>query len=427
MNIDALMNFNCLLASSEREQFEKDLEEKVRYKRKLDNLPDIPFPNGIINAAEYFILLVKEGIRRRYGSPSSNVFIRIQQEMKAILSTGFEKYFLVWWKIAAICRENEVLYFCTSEANSSIICYVLEITDIDPLEHNLLFEYFFNSKKGHACGWVGENALISFCVSRNIIQYLQDNFDSECISIHYVEEHNCAEIIITKKPVDKKEDLLCFIFSMPEEKDSDWSKFSLISSRSFHAISYSDPKIIEQVKEDREELYSKFHYSGEIKKLLRQLKINFFHDLLIMEAITYFTYDIVQKILTDLVERKSMGYKALFKGAEKILDETYGRILFEEQFILLVQLVTGWDVRKAHSFMWGIKEKETELRYGFIVCAEKSGFSQKDAKELYNTLFEVSDKLMGKAFILPWVQQLWRESYLRAHYPAAFISKEIEK
>ena len=113
MNIGALMNFNCLLASSEREQFEKDLEEKVRYKRRLDNLPDVPFPNGINNVAEYFILLVKEGIRRRYGSPSSKIFIRIQQEMKAILSTGFEKYFLLWWKIAAICRENEVLYFLT--------------------------------------------------------------------------------------------------------------------------------------------------------------------------------------------------------------------------------------------------------------------------------------------------------------------------
>ena len=185
-------------------------KEKVRYKRRLDNLPDVPFPDGTNNAAEYFILLVKEGIRRRYGSPSPKIFIRIQQEMKAILSTGFEKYFLLWWKIAAICRENEVLYFCSSEANSSIICYVLEITDIDPLEHNLLFEYFFNSKIGHAHGWWGEKALISFCVSQNIIQYLRDNFGSECVAMH-INECNLAEIIITKKPVDEKEDSFCFI------------------------------------------------------------------------------------------------------------------------------------------------------------------------------------------------------------------------
>ena len=413
MNIDALMNFNCLLASSEKEQLEKDLEEKVRYKRRLDNLPDVPFPDGINNAAEYFILLVKEGIRRRYGSPSPKIFIRIQQEMNAILSAGFEKYFLVWWKIAAICRENEVLYFCSSEANSSIICYVLEITDIDPLEHNLLFEYFFNSKMEYAHGWWGEKALISFCVSQNIIQYLRDNFGSECVAMH-INECNLAEIIITKKPVDEKEDSFCFIFSMPEENDSDWSKFSLISSSLFHAISYSDPKTIDQVKEDRDEIYSKCH----LKKQLRKFDINSFSDLLIIEAISYFTDDVANEIISDLIKRKAMGYKPLFKGAEKIIDETYGRILFEEQFILLVQMVTGWDVEKTYRFFLDISyEKTCNVRLEFIECAKKSGVSLKDSEELFNTLLEASHKLMGKAFIFPWVQDMWRKSYLRAHYP----------
>ena len=422
MKIYALMNFNCLLASSEREQFEKDLEEKVRYKRRLDNLPDVPFPNGINNAAEYFILLVKEGIRRRYGSPSPKIFIRIQQEMKAILSTGFEKYFLIWWKIAAICRENEVLYFCASEANSSIICYVLEITDIDPLEHNLIFEYFFN-----AYGWGSDNALISFCVSRNIIQYLRDNFGSKCISIHHIDENNCdnecylAEIIIKKRDVDEKDNSFCFSFIMPGEKDSDWSNFSLISSSSFHSISYSDPKIIEQIKEDREEIYSKYH----LKKLLGKFDINSFSDLLIIEAISYFDDDVANEIISDLIKRKTMGYKPLFKGAEKVLDETYGRILFEEQFILLVQMVTGWDVEKTYRFFLDISYENTfNVKLEFIECAKKSGVSTKDSEELYNTLLEVSHKLMGKVFILPWVQDMWRKSYLRAHYPSAFISKE---
>ena len=423
MRIDALMNFTSVVASFERERLEKDLEEKVRYKRRLDNLPDVPFPNGINNATEYFILLVKEGIRRRYGSPSPKIFIRIQQEMKTILSAGFEKYFLVWWKIATICRKNEVLYFCANEANSSIICYLLEITDIDPLEHNLLFEYFFDPKLDMPLGLLSsEQCEITFCISQNIIQYLQDNFGSECIHIHYKKNCNTecygAEIIITKKPVDEKENYFCFSFIMPGEKDSDWSKFSLISSRTFHAISYSDPKIIEQVKEDREEIYSKCHF----KKLLGKININSFSDLLIIDAISYFDDDVANEIVSDLIKRKTMGYKPLFKGAEKILDETYGRILFEEQFILLVQMVTGWEARKAHSFMTSMTGmKRVYLADEFIACAEKSGFSQKAAEELYNILYETSDKLIGKAFILPWVQEIWRKSYLKAHYPDAFV------
>jgi DNA polymerase III alpha subunit len=396
-----------------------------QYRQKIDNLPAVPFPPEIRNATEYFVSLVEAGVRYRYGKTAPEVRQRVQKEMDAILSAHFEKYFLVWWKIAAICRENEVLYFCTSEANSSIICYVLEITDIDPLEHNLLFEYFFNSKMEYAHGWWGEKALISFCVSQNIIQYLRDNFGSECVAMH-INECNLAEIIITKKPVDEKEDSFCYIFSMPgeNENDSDWSKFSLISSSSFHAISYSDPKTIDQVKEDRDEIYSKCH----LKKLLGKLDINSFSDLLIMEAISYFDDDVANEIVSDLIKRKAMGYKPLFKGAEKILDETYGRILFEEQFILLVQMVTGWDMEKTYRFFLDISyEKTCDVRLEFIECAKKSGVSLKDSEELYNALLEASHKLMGKAFIFPWVQEIWRKSYLRAHYPDAFISKEIER
>lgn len=390
-------------------------DEYNQYRQKIDNLPDVSFPPEIGNAAEYFVSLVEAGVRYRYGNPISAVKQRVQHEVDAILSAHFEKYFLIWWKIAAICRENEVLYFYASEANSSIICYVLEITDIDPLEHNLIFEYFFN-----AYGWGSENALISFCVSRNIIQYLQDSFGSECVAM-YNNESNLAEIIITKKPVDEKEDFFCFIFSMPDENDSDWSNFSLISSSSFHSISYSDPKIIEQIKEDREEIYSKCH----LKKLLGKFDINSFSDLLIIEAISYFDDDVANEIVSDLIKRKTMGYKPLFKGAEKILDETYGRILFEEQFILLVQMVTGWDVEKTYRFFLDISYENTfNVKLEFIECAKKSGVSTKDSEELYNTLLEVSHKLMGKAFILPWVQDMWRKSYLRAHYPSAFISKE---
>lgn len=400
-----------------------------QYTQKIDNLPDVPFPAGTSSATEYFVSLVEAGVRYRYGEPAFEVRQRVQLEMDAILSARFEKYFLIWWKIAAICRENEIFYFCAGEANSSIICYILEITDIDPLKHNLLFECFFNSKKHSPFGWSSENAEISFCVSKNIIQYLKDNFGSDCVFIDM--DKKCSdkitpvEIIITKKPVEEKEDFFCFSFIMPGEKDSDWSKFSLISSSSFHAISYSDPKTINQVKEKWEDLCSKYH----LRKQLIELKGNSFSDLLIMEAITYFDDDVAKAIISDLIKRKSIEYKPLFKGAEKILDETYGRILFEEQFILLVQLITGWDIEKAYSFMLEMESnhiitKYTKYTCEFMACAEKAGFSQKAAEELYNTLIEASDNLMEKAFILPWVQEWWRELYLKAHYPSVFISKE---
>lgn len=397
-----------------------------QYRKKIDNLPDVPFPPGIRSAADYFVSLVETGVRYRYGEPTFEVRQRVQQEMDAILSAHFEKYFLIWWKIAAICRENGVLYFCASEANSSIICYVLEITDIDPLKHNLLFEYFFNSKMDSPLGgWVTENAEIVFFVSKNIIQYLEDNFGSNHITINIDKKCNAAEIVITKKSVEEKGDSFCFSLIMPDEKDSSWSKFSLISSSSFHAISYSDPKTINQVKEKWEDLCSKYH----LRKQLIELKGNSFSDLLIMEAITYFDDDVAKAIISDLIKRKSIGYKPPFKGAEKILDETYGRILFEEQFILLVQLITGWDIEKAYSFMLEMESnhkitKYTKYTCEFMACVEKAGFSQKAAEELYNTLIEASDNLIEKAFILPWVQEWWRELYLKAHYLNAFVSKK---
>ena len=129
--------------------FPKDYFSKENlYKRQIDNLPDIPFPAGIGSAAEYLTRLVNNGVKSRYETPSPKVQMRVKQELDAIFSNHLEKYFLVIWEMTAMCRKRGIMYSTScDESNCSMICYVLGITDIDPLEHDLYFGLYFSIQR----------------------------------------------------------------------------------------------------------------------------------------------------------------------------------------------------------------------------------------------------------------------------------------
>ena len=61
-----------------------------------------------------------------------------------IKSMGFDAYFLIVWDLIQYAQKNDIWYNARGSAAGSIVSYCLEITPIDPLEHNLIFERFLN-------------------------------------------------------------------------------------------------------------------------------------------------------------------------------------------------------------------------------------------------------------------------------------------
>ena len=109
------------------------------------HLPDFPVPEGF-TAETYLRYLCEEGARKRYGDYASSPRVRerIDYEFGIINKMGFNAYFLIVWDLCRYARENGIWYNARGSAAGSIVAYVLEITLVDPLEHELLFERFLN-------------------------------------------------------------------------------------------------------------------------------------------------------------------------------------------------------------------------------------------------------------------------------------------
>ncbi len=109
------------------------------------HLPEFPVPEGY-TAETYLRALCEEGAKMRYGkeAESPRVRGRLEYELSVVHQMGFDAYFLIVWDLCAFARANDIWYNARGSAAGSIIAYTLDITRVDPLEHNLIFERFLN-------------------------------------------------------------------------------------------------------------------------------------------------------------------------------------------------------------------------------------------------------------------------------------------
>ena len=109
------------------------------------HLPEFPVPEGF-TAKTFLHRLCEEGARRRYGdrANSPEVRQRLDYELGVVNKMGFNSYFLIVSDLCQHARETGIWYNARGSAAGSIVAYVLEITMVDPLQHDLLFERFLN-------------------------------------------------------------------------------------------------------------------------------------------------------------------------------------------------------------------------------------------------------------------------------------------
>jgi DNA polymerase-3 subunit alpha len=112
-------------------------------------LPDFPLPEGFATADEYLASLTWDGARRRWGDTlSPEVVERINFELDTIAAMGFSAYFLIVWDLIAYARRNGIRVGPgRGSAAGCATAYTLEITDLDPIRYDLLFERFLNPSR----------------------------------------------------------------------------------------------------------------------------------------------------------------------------------------------------------------------------------------------------------------------------------------
>ncbi len=171
-------------------EFPEALENSVaiaaRCNVKLDlgnvHLPEFKMPDGIErDHFEYLHDLCTKGLSARYGEdPAPHLKQRLDYELTVIRDMGYTDYYLIVWDFIKYARDNGIpVGPGRGSGAGSIAAYVLEITNIDPIRYNLLFERFLNPERISMPDFD-----IDFCVERRqeVINYVIEKYGSDHVA-----------------------------------------------------------------------------------------------------------------------------------------------------------------------------------------------------------------------------------------------------
>ncbi len=109
--------------------------------------PRYPVPEGE-SQSSFLRKRTEEGARKRYGRDyEKKAQAQIEKELALIDKLGFSGYFLIVWDIIRFCQQQGILVQGRGSAANSAVCYSLEITAVDPVGMELLFERFLSENR----------------------------------------------------------------------------------------------------------------------------------------------------------------------------------------------------------------------------------------------------------------------------------------
>ncbi len=150
---------------------------KKGYPEKDNTLIPTYTPEDGSTAEEYLRKLTAEGLKTRYGTPTEKELSRAEYELGIICSMGYADYYLVVWDFINWSKKNAIpVGPGRGSGVSSIVAYSIGITDVEPLQYDLLFERFLNPDRVSMPDFD-----IDFCTDRReeTIEYVRRKYGAE--------------------------------------------------------------------------------------------------------------------------------------------------------------------------------------------------------------------------------------------------------
>lgn len=142
----------------------------------VTKLPKYDVPDNT-TSPEYLRKLCFEGLEKRYPNYADDLKERMEYELTTIENMGYVDYFLIVWDFINYAKSNDIMVGPgRGSAAGSIVSYCLEITDIDPMKYQLLFERFLNPERVSM-----PDVDIDFCFERRqeVIDYVVRKYGKE--------------------------------------------------------------------------------------------------------------------------------------------------------------------------------------------------------------------------------------------------------
>ena len=468
---------------------------------------------------EDFKLLNNEclkGLKYRYGNPGRQVLERLEKELNVIKELNFCAYFLINRDIVNYARKNNYFYVGRGSGANSLVAYLLQITNVDPIELDLYFERFINPYRTSPpdfdidFSWADRDDVTRYIFERygrentvllgNYITYnhksafreigkvfglpeeeiveLQKNpdprhageygkwviryssyisgFPSHC-SIH------ASGILITEKPVTyySATELLpkgfpSTQFDMHIAEDARFYKFDILSQRGLGKIKdsldiirenrgveidindvkrFKDDKISQDLLRQGKAIGCFYIESPAMRMLLTKLRAGDYKSLVAASSIIrpgVASSGMMREYILRFQdpERREKARQAL-PGLYKILEETYGVMVYQEDVIKVAHYFAGltlneadvlrrgmsWKFRQRNEF-WKVKERFFEN------CRAKK-YRESTIAEIWKQIESFANYAFAKGHSASYAVESFQALFLKAYYPLEYLTATL--
>ncbi|HEY0564469.1 MAG TPA: DNA polymerase III subunit alpha, partial [Terriglobales bacterium] len=508
---------------------------------KIDKVKN-PFPEFEVppghTVDSYFEHVCREGYKKRLHTleamgaagirkwPLADYEARLQREIDIIKQMKFPGYFLIVWDFIRYARENNIpVGPGRGSAAGSLVGYVMEITNIDPLQNELLFERFLNPERVSM-----PDIDVDFCMNRRgeVIDYVTRKYGRDQVAqiitfgtmaakaaikdvgrameMPYGEVDKVAKLIpgtigITIEQALKENDQMQELYnSNPQVKeliDTAQRLEGLVRNTGVHAagvvispqpltdlvpiyktkndeiVTAYDMKAVEKMGllkmdflglttltilddalkmiEERHgkidldnisltdtETYEKvFHTgltsgvfqfeSGGMRDVLRRYKPSSIEDLTALNAL-YRPGPIQGGMIDDFIERKWGRRKVEYElpDLEKVLKETLGVIVYQEQVMQIANYLAGYSLGEADLLRRAMGKKDpaemAKQRERFVKGALEKKLPQKKVEKIFDLMEQFAGYGFNKSHSAAYALLAYQTAYLKTHYPVEFMA-----
>ena len=506
-----------------------------------NRLPQFPTPEAM-SLDEFLARQAAEGLEKRLlqlfpdaaqrEAKRPEYAARLEFEIKTIQQMGFPGYFLIVADFIRWAKNNGVpVGPGRGSGAGSLVAYVLDITDLDPLRYDLLFERFLNPERVSMPDFD-----VDFCQEGRdkVIDYVKRNYGSHAVSqiatfgtmaakavirdvgrvldlgFNFVDQFAKLipnELGITLKDAREKEpqineraereeeirELLilaeklegltrnvgmhaggvliapgrltdfCPLYSAAgadsavSQFDKDdvekigLVKFDFLGLRTLTILAEAvefvrklNPDMkdfrLEDLPLDDPAVYQLFadgnttavfqSESRSAKDLERRLKGDCFEDLIALMALNR-PGPLGSGMVDDFINRKHGRAKAEYfhPDLEPVLKPTYGVIVYQEQVMLVAQVLAGYTLGGADLLRRAMGKKKPEemaqQRAIFLEGATKRGVNAKLAEQLFDLMEKFAEYGFNKSHSAAYALVAYQTAWLKAHHPAEFMAATL--
>ena len=346
--------------------------------------------NLIENAAGELRRMVYEGAAERYGSLPDEVLERVEYELSVM--EGHEAYFLMVRSIVDWAHENGIAVGPgRGRAPESVVCYCLEITRIDPIEHGLLFDSFMVPG-----GEPDIDLDVEYGAKERVLRYIRQQFGDISVDVLELKALSVLKEILQK--VQQRHGVAIDLDAIPLD---DAETLALYAAGETEDV---------------------FQFESEgMREYMRHLKEPTFDTLSAMNALYR---PGAMDWIPVYIEMTKGGDHCDIPCVKEALGRTSGLLVYQEQMMLLSKRIAGFTPEEADRLRKAAAKKDMSeldvLRERFIQGGVKNGRHEHYLVTLWSVFTRMGPHLFNQAHSYSYVWLSFKLAWLKVHYPREY-------